>query len=163
LPLPFIPGKLASIRYTIELPDGEVDLFNLHLLSPRSGLQAVLDRKTGIDVANVPKLEAVLRLRADESRLVSDWIAQFPGPKIVVGDFNMPIESAIYRHCWSWLANAFSTAGFGFGFTKITEEQGWSYGARIDHVLYNPPWRCVRAWVGPDIGSDHLPLLVDFE
>lgn len=163
LPMPYVPGKLAAIRYTVELPGGPVDLFNLHLLSPRQGLEAVLDRKQGIDLSKVPKLQTILRLRADESRLVSDWIAQFPGPKIIAGDFNMPVESRIFRQSWSWLTNAFSKVGFGFGFTKFTEEQGWSYGARIDHVLYSPPWRSVRAWVGPDIGSDHRPLLVDFE
>jgi len=159
---PGFSSKLAAVRYTVELPDRDVQLFNLHLSSPRWGLEAVLDRQTGLDVSKAPSLEASLRQRAYESRLVSDWIAQFPGAKIVVGDFNTPVESAIYRQYWSWLKNAFSTAGFGFGFTKVTEELGMSYGARIDHVLYTPPWRCVRAWVGPDIGSDHLPLVVEF-
>jgi endonuclease/exonuclease/phosphatase (EEP) superfamily protein YafD len=163
LPMPYLPGKLAAIRYTIELPGRQVDLVNLHLMSPRRGLEAVLDRRTGIDLARVPELERNLRLRADEARLVSDWIAQFPGAKIVAGDFNTPVESTIFRRDWSWLGDAFSSAGFGFGFTKITEKEGWSYGARIDHVLYGSPWRCVRAWVGPDIGSDHLPLVADFQ
>jgi vancomycin resistance protein VanJ len=162
LPCPGVPGKLAAIRYTVELPHRDVQLFNLHLFSPRWGLEAVLDRNKGLDVSKAPSLEASLRQRANETRAVSDWIAQFPGAKIVVGDFNTPVESAIYRQYWSWLENAFSTAGFGFGFTKITETGGMSYGARIDHVLYTPPWRCVRAWVGPDIGSDHLPLVVEF-
>jgi endonuclease/exonuclease/phosphatase (EEP) superfamily protein YafD len=160
---PGIPGKLVAIRYTIELPDREVQLFNLHLFTPRPGLEAVLDRRKGIDFSKVHALEAVLRERADESRQVSDWIRGFPRPTIVVGDFNTPVESVIFRRCWSWLDDAFSTGGFGFGFTKITEEHGFSYGARIDHVLYTPPWRCLRAWVGPDVGSDHLPLVAEFE
>lgn len=163
MPCPGIPGKLAAMRYTLALPDGEVQLFNLHLFSPRRGLEAVLDRGTGMDVAKAPGLEAMVRVRAHESRLASDWIRLFPGPKIVVGDFNAPVESAIFRRYWSWLDDAFSAAGFGFGFTKITEVRGWSYGTRIDHVLYSPPWHCVRAWVGPGIGSDHLPLVAEFE
>lgn len=163
LPCPGIPGKLVAIRYTVELPDREVQLFNLHLFTPRPGLEAVLDQRKGIDFSKVPALATMLRERADESRLVSDWIRQFPRPTIVVGDFNTPVESVIFRRYWSWLDNAFSAAGFGFGFTKIAAEHGLTYGARIDHVLYTPPWRCVRAWVGPDIGSDHLPLLAEFE
>jgi vancomycin resistance protein VanJ len=79
----------------------------------------------------------------------------------VFGDFNMPLESAIFRRCWSPLADAFSTAGWGFGFTKTSEKRGWSYGARIDHVLFSPPWRCLRCWVAGDIGSDHLPLVAE--
>jgi endonuclease/exonuclease/phosphatase (EEP) superfamily protein YafD len=163
LPMPYVPGKLAAIRYEVQCGNRAVQLFNLHLLSPRRGLEAVLDANQGIDFSKIPKLERILRLRDSESRLVSDWIAQFPGAKIVVGDFNMPFDSAIYRQTWSWLSNAFSTSGFGFGFTKITEKRGWSYGARIDHVLYGPPWRSVRAWIGPDIGSDHRPLLADLD
>ena len=81
---------------------------------------------------------------------------------IVMGDFNMPVESTIYRRCWPRLADAFSTSGWGFGFTKTSEKRGWSYGARIDHVLFSPPWRCLRCWVGGEIGSDHLPLVAEF-
>ena len=35
-------------------------------------------------------------------------------------------------------------------------------GARIDHMLYTRPWRCVRSFVADEIGSDHLPLVADF-
>jgi endonuclease/exonuclease/phosphatase (EEP) superfamily protein YafD len=163
LPNPRIPNKHLVFRYTIERPDGPVQVFNLHLASPRDGLEAVLDRDKGLDTSQVPVLDAMLAERADETRLVSRWIAKFPGPKIVLGDFNTPVESTIYRRNWSWLDNAFSAAGLGFGFTKITEKEGWSYGARIDHVLYTPPWRSVRSWVDRDIGSDHLPLVAEFE
>ena len=79
-----------------------------------------------------------------------------------MGDFNMPIESTIYRRCWSGLSDAFSMAGWGFGFTKISEKLGWSYGARIDHILFCEPWQCLHCWVGGEIGSDHLPLLAEF-
>ena len=163
MPCPGVPGKLVLIRYTIELPHGEVQLFNLHLFSPREGLQAVLSGDKILDASNAPRVQAMLRARENESRLASQWIAQFPGPKIVVGDFNTPIESFIFRKYWSGFDNAFSTAGLGFGFTKITEMRGWRYGTRIDHVLSSPPWRSVRAWVGPDVGSDHLPLVAEFE
>jgi endonuclease/exonuclease/phosphatase (EEP) superfamily protein YafD len=163
LPNPRICGKQLAFRYTIARPGGTVQLFNLHLATPRDGLEAVLDREKGFDTSQLPALETMLAERADETRLVSQWIDRFPGPKIIVGDFNTPVESTIYRRSWSWLDNAFSAAGLGFGFTKITEKEGWSFGARIDHVLYTPPWVCVRSWVDRDIGSDHLPLVAEFE
>ncbi len=154
--------ELAAIRYTIELPDRQVQIFNLHLESPRSGLEAVLDRRTLLDLSQAPLLKAVIEARAVESARTSQWIAGFAGAKIVVGDFNMPVESAIYGRDWSPLTNAFSTAGWGFGFTKRTAVRGWSFGTRIDHVLWDGPWRCPRSWMSGDLGSDHLPLLADF-
>jgi len=160
------PGRpdFAAIRYTVQSPDREIQIFNLHLSTPRPGLEAVLSRKTLIDPSGAGQMEAVLRRRAAECAQTSDWIARFPGPKIVVGDFNMPSDSTLFRRCWSSsLTDAFSAVGWGFGFTKISEKGGWSYGARIDHVLFSTPWHCVRCWVGPDIGSDHLPLLAEFE
>ena len=163
VPRETVPGKLVGIRYLIKLPSRDVQFFNLHLVTPRPGLEAVLDSKRGLDLSGIPQLDAILQVRTEESWLTSAWVANFPGPKIVAGDFNMPADSGIYRDTWSFLRNAFASTGFGFGFTKLTEQKGWTYGARIDHILYSPPWQCVRAWVGPDIGSDHLPMLADFE
>jgi vancomycin resistance protein VanJ len=155
-------AELAGIRYTLELPDRKVQIFNLHLESPRTGFEAVLDSRTLIDLSQIPLLNAVIEARAVESARTSQWIARFAGAKIVVGDFNMPAESAIYDRDWSPLANAFSTAGWGFGFTKNTDVRGWNFGTRIDHVLWDGSWRCPRSWVAADVGSDHLPLLADF-
>ena len=53
------------------------------------------------------------------------------GPFLVVGDFNAPVESVIYRRYWGDLRNAFSYAGFGFGSTRLN---GW-IRVRIDHIL----------------------------
>lgn len=158
---PAVPNKPAVALFRVELPGGELQLFNLHLITPRPGLQAVLDSRRGIDLGGLPALRSILEVRDEESQSLSRWVLDHPGPKIVVGDFNTPADSLVFRRDWSGLTNAFPSAGFGFGFTKFTETQGWVYGARIDHVLFSPPWSCVRAWVGPDIGSDHRPLVVD--
>jgi vancomycin resistance protein VanJ len=32
---------------------------------------------------------------------------------------------------------------------------------RIDYVWYTDDFRATRAWVGPDAGSDHLPVLAE--
>jgi endonuclease/exonuclease/phosphatase family metal-dependent hydrolase len=154
------PADLAAMRCTVSLPGGDVQIVNLHLRSPRDGLEAVLQNDP---VAGAPKLEALIEIRAIESQAVSDWAARSSGPQIVTGDFNMPAESAIFRRDWAWLADAFATNGAGFGFTKLTTIRGFTYGTRIDHVLYSGEWRCVNAWVGRDIGSDHLPLVAEFQ
>jgi endonuclease/exonuclease/phosphatase (EEP) superfamily protein YafD len=63
----------------------------------------------------------------------------------------MPVESAIYRAHWSSFANAFSSCGFGLGWSKRTR---WS-GTRIDHVLLSDAFACTGASIFPDVGSDH--------
>jgi endonuclease/exonuclease/phosphatase (EEP) superfamily protein YafD len=81
---------------------------------------------------------------------------------IVAGDFNMPRESSIFRRDWTAWNNAFGRTGLGFGFTKISQFGPLRYGTRIDHVLYHEAWTCVGAWVGGEVGSDHLPLVAEF-
>jgi endonuclease/exonuclease/phosphatase (EEP) superfamily protein YafD len=81
--------------------------------------------------------------------------ASTPGPHVVVGDFNTPPESRIYRERWEGWTNAFSVAGFGVGGTRVSG----TIHARIDHVLVNDDWKVVAAWMGRDVGSDHRPMV----
>ena len=78
-------------------------------------------------------------------------------PAIVLGDFNTPVESRIFRRHWGDMTDAFSHVGFGFGMTKTN---GW-IRARIDHVLTGSGWHVKRVTMGKDIGSDHRPMIVD--
>jgi vancomycin resistance protein VanJ len=151
--------ELSSARFLVQLPDREVQVFNIHLKTPRAGLEAVLKERR----AAVERLDAVLDFRARESEGVSLWVNEYQGPKIVLGDFNTPGESVIFRRDWSALTDAFAARGWGFGFTKISPDLGWAYGTRIDHVLSTDEIVPLRARVGPSVGSDHLPLLVEFE
>jgi endonuclease/exonuclease/phosphatase family metal-dependent hydrolase len=156
-------GSVSGIAYTLERKGEKLRFFNLHLLSPRPGLEAVLSRRTVLDPAESGKLVEVIQVRAAESQALRDWVAAATLPTIVAGDFNMPCDSTIYRRDWSELSDAFSQSGFGFGYTKVMVKWGCQYGARIDHVLFGPDWRACRCWVGPDLGSDHLPLIADLQ
>jgi endonuclease/exonuclease/phosphatase (EEP) superfamily protein YafD len=143
-------------RFDLETPGGLLHFFNLHLETVRDGLEALLWHKSRPWRA-APAIAANLAVRARESAAASAWVRQVSGPVLIAGDFNMPTDSAIYRQCWSPFVNAFSAAGLGFGYTKFTS---W-HGIRIDHILAGPHWRCSRAWVGPDVGSDHRPVLAE--
>jgi endonuclease/exonuclease/phosphatase (EEP) superfamily protein YafD len=145
----------------LETPDGPIRICCLHLFTPRRGLAEVLDRRTVLAPSRRLTLQQVIERRRRESQEVGEWIAALPQPVLLAGDFNMPSDSLIYRNYWSAYGNAFAQAGLGFGDTKITALGPASYGLRIDHVLFGPRWQAVRAWVGPDVGSDHLPLLAD--
>jgi endonuclease/exonuclease/phosphatase (EEP) superfamily protein YafD len=158
LPHPWALTTKVVVRFQVQAPGRTVQLFDIHLRTPRAGLDAVLRRKNDAG----QKLDNVLEERDVESITTSRWIADFEGSKLVAGDFNMPVESAIFRRDWTWLNNAFSKTGLGFGYTKLTDVGRLRYGTRIDHVLYDDNWQCVRAWVGENLGSDHLPLFADF-
>ncbi|WP_437595464.1 endonuclease/exonuclease/phosphatase family protein [Sorangium sp. So ce590] len=128
-------------------------LLNLHLETPRDAIEALIHGLW----KQAAEHDRVIALRAWESELARQWVDEAPHPAVIVGDLNMPVDSAIYRRFWAGFENAFSRAGLGFGTTKRTR---W-FGIRIDHVLAGPGWTTERAWIGPDLGSDHLPILAD--
>ena len=95
------------------------------------------------------------------SQEVQRVIASQSLPLIIAGDFNMPVESTIYRRLWSVYANAFSKTGNGYGWSERASVRGIPIAVRIDHVLTGKGLTPLLCEVGPDIGSDHLPLIAD--
>ncbi len=151
-----IGGADNVIRYELESRWGPISVTNVHLNTPRSGLQ---------DAVRIRFWEAAGAIadniieRNSESLAARRWVDAGRGPTIVGGDFNLPDESAIFQGHWGDLTDAFGAAGNGFGTTKRTR----LIGVRIDHVLVGPGWRVLAAFVGPAIGSDHRPLVVDLQ
>jgi vancomycin resistance protein VanJ len=146
-------GSSDAVRYTIASPKRPIVFTNVHLETPRKGINAAMEYE------NEQALEDNTSLRELESRRARDWANKGRGPMLVAGDFNMPIESAIYRESWGDLENAFSAVGNGFGMTK---DNGW-IKARIDHVLSGPGWRPKRVRIGRFLDSDHWPVIVDLQ
>ena len=144
-------GSSDAVRYTIAAPGRSFAFTNVHLETPRKGINMAVEQE------NEQVLEDNTSLRKLESRLAREWADKARGPLLVAGDFNMPVESAIYRASWGDLTNAFSAAGNGFGLTK---HNGW-IRVRIDHVLAGDGWRVVGARLGRELVSDHVPVIVD--
>jgi endonuclease/exonuclease/phosphatase (EEP) superfamily protein YafD len=149
-------GVLAA--YDLQTPDGVVHLFNIHIATPRYALLAVVDRGW----SGSGDVEANIERRRAQSELARQWVdaAMASGGRVLVlGDLNMPPDSAIYRRYWLDFSNAFTSSGFGFGSTHFTRHTA----VRIDHVLAGPAWRFRRAWVGPFVGSAHRPVVADVQ
>lgn len=144
-------GSGIGRLYRIETPNGTVEVVVVHLETPRRGLEALRSR------GNISRMEPSILVRDLGSRRISRWVERETRNAIIAGDFNMPVESRIYRTYWSQCENAFSTVGHGFGYTRVLKR----FSVRIDHVLGCQVWQAVRAFVGPDLGSDHLPVVVD--
>jgi len=139
-------------RFEIIGPRGLLSVTSIHLATVRRGMEQVLDHPSDVPAA----LRNNIRLRSLESREARAWSARTKVPQIVVGDFNIPQESQIYRTYWSGLANALAECGSGFAYTKFTG----NWGIRIDHVLYDSSWACTSASVLSGLGGDHRPVFV---
>jgi endonuclease/exonuclease/phosphatase family metal-dependent hydrolase len=147
------PGVCA--RTEIETPLGVVRLFNVHLASPRSALQSVIGRQSG----EADEVVANSRLRQKQSIAVRSFVGESSAPTIILGDFNTPIESQIYRQVWADYTNAFSARGWGVGNTHFTRRTG----VRIDHILVSSQFVVQKCWIGPNIGSAHRPVIADLQ
>jgi endonuclease/exonuclease/phosphatase (EEP) superfamily protein YafD len=143
-------GAGYVVRFLLDGPRGPIRAANLHLETPRKGLEGLMS-------GNRRRMRNNTDIRGIESKLARDWVSAGSGPLVVLGDFNTPVESAFFRDRWGDLTDAFSVAGVGFGTTKYN---GW-IGARIDHVLANDDWHVDRATVDVQRGSDHRALIVD--
>jgi endonuclease/exonuclease/phosphatase family metal-dependent hydrolase len=147
-----IGGSGYVVRYTVQTPSGALSVTNLHLETPRKGLEVL-----SIGNFDLGRLRENTALRGIESHLARQFVNQSALPTIVLGDFNTPVESQIFQRSWGDLTDAFSHAGFGFGMTKFN---GW-IRARIDHVLAGPGVYVDHVAVDGDVDSDHRPLIVD--
>jgi vancomycin resistance protein VanJ len=84
------------------------------------------------------------------------------GPTVMAGDFNVPDQSelpAILRN--AGLADAHRQAGWGLGLTFSVNRLHLPPVVRIDYVWLTPEIEAARVEVGPDGGSDHLPVVAD--
>lgn len=123
-------------------------------------IRAVIDwkgRKVALTALHpMPPISADFTLRRD--LLLHDEaqkLAQMETPGMIVGDLNATPWSTAFR---APAALGFKTAGSPLGPTWPSVLRG-VMGIRIDHILVSKHWRVVAAEVGPDIGSDHFPVL----
>jgi len=146
-------GGRTPIRFEIRGPV-PFQVVNVHFQTVRGGLTALWGgRGEGLGGFEDNRREA-----SQESSSTRARVRALDGPFLVVGDFNLPVESAFYRDNWADLRNMFSRCGRGFGHTKFTP----LFGIRIDHVIASGHWECTDARVlSSPYGGDHAPLIVD--
>jgi vancomycin resistance protein VanJ len=88
------------------------------------------------------------------------------GARLLTGDFNETEWSYPYERLHALLGDSFREAGTGFGHTYPSHVRwsGWTVSVplvRIDYVFHSPELAALHAEVGPDGGSDHLPVVAD--
>ena len=142
-------------------PGGDILVYTVHLPTARYGLENMLDRKVGLNFNKARYLIAETQRRSHISQEARNSVETQPLPVIIVGDFNMPVESSIFRQHWGEFHNAFSCSGKGFGFTSVDIHKGIPIGIRVDHILTGNDVTPLACEIGPDVGSDHRPVIAD--
>jgi endonuclease/exonuclease/phosphatase (EEP) superfamily protein YafD len=93
-------------------------------------------------------------------------IRTVPGPRLLTGDFNETEWSRPYQLLAAELGDSFREAGSGFGHTYPSNFAWgeWRFSLplmRIDYVFHSSELMALEARVGPDGGSDHLPVVAE--
>ncbi|MHC4263197.1 MAG: endonuclease/exonuclease/phosphatase family protein [Planctomycetota bacterium] len=156
-----IDGRGVFSRYPIVEDDF------LQLEGERLHLRVTLDvdgRPMRLVVCHLA-LEAALLGRAEGSvrdlDLLVDELLDGP-PGLLVGDFNSSETSALYAGLAERLVDTFRESGSGFGFS-FPMPLRYNFVplppfVRIDHIWRTAGLESVETWIGPDGGSDHLPV-----
>ncbi|MBN2703583.1 MAG: endonuclease/exonuclease/phosphatase family protein [Pontiellaceae bacterium] len=134
-------GGVPSIIADVNFPDGTITLIGTHPLPPIGSAYSAHRNRQLKELAAVAKSQRK--------------------PVLVMGDLNTTPWSPYFRNLLRDSGLHDSTKGFGF-------QPTWSPSIRflkipIDHMLYSSGIRVWNRVVGPKVGSDHLPVVMDFE
>lgn len=150
-------------RFVLDVDGQAVAIYNMHMHLP------LLNEPRFAGLA--PGGMAQLALQYDElhrNRLIHrllDLLAQEDLPYIVAGDFNTSDNTLIYDDLAAVMRDSFRETSTGLGAT-------WPAAAgddplpgaippllRIDYVWHSPGLQALATEIGPDLGSDHLPVV----
>jgi endonuclease/exonuclease/phosphatase family metal-dependent hydrolase len=158
---PHLNKRLSGVSVVVDAPQGKFLFCAVHLPSARYGLQNIVSRDQGVDPAKAAMLKGETSGREHASRLVESLIDAASLPVIVAGDFNMPRQSRIFKAVWGRFHDAFDETASGYGWTFLDEYRGIPVPLSIDHVVTGNGATPRDFEVGPDLYSDHRPIIVD--
>jgi len=121
------------------------------------GAGAAVVRVYGVHLAK-PFLARDENQAEDVDRLIAELNEQ-AGGLVVVGDFNMTPYSAVYRRLTGSAGLHRADAGYAASWPSVLGP----LGLPIDHVMTRGDAIAAIMRIGPDLGSDHLPVSADLE
>lgn len=143
--LPGLGTERHAMRVVIDSPAGPLILYAVHPDTPRT-LEGWFQRN-----AYLERLTTAIRAEPSDAQVV------------VAGDWNLPAYSSFFRQFFASTGYRFARPGLWLPITRFaTALARYGYfGSTIDHVAVSPNVR-VTGWErGSDIGSNHLPVIVD--
>ncbi len=169
---PYQPGTVLYSK--APLTDLEIRKFDTNnAVNLTARVKAKNQQLSIVAIHPLPPLKPeFLRSRNKVFRAVSDYIQQQNDSVILVGDFNTTMWSSAYRKLAheTGLKNTrkglgtFPTwpANLSYHLTPKLNIFAKLFQIPIDQCLASPSLRVIKMHAGPDIGSDHLPIIVDF-
>jgi endonuclease/exonuclease/phosphatase family metal-dependent hydrolase len=141
----------APVRSPVYVP-GPTGPLRLLRDEPRVVLAAVVDGPAGPVTVATTHLSFVPGWNVGQLRRVVRALRALPGPRLLLGDLNMPARLAGVVSGWRSLARL---ATYPTGRPRV----------QLDHVLAESPgrWRVLSADAPESSVSDHRPLVVDVE
>ncbi len=145
-------------RCAVSAKGVEFDVFAVHLLTPRQGLNATRhERLDGID-----DWQHNVASRMFQARSLASQVAANARPVVIAGDLNAPGHSPVIAQLvGAGLRDAFSTAGVGYGYTHGHSLRPHISFARLDHVLVSTKFGVADSFVGGKEASEHRPVIAD--
>jgi endonuclease/exonuclease/phosphatase (EEP) superfamily protein YafD len=99
------------------------------------------------------------KLRNEQLSAVASFAERLEAPVILLGDLNVTPWCSEFRRFVR--ASKLRNGSAGLGLHATWPSRLWPLRIPIDHCLISADLRVARKEVGPHVGSDHLPLLVD--
>lgn len=148
-------GENPQQRLVLDVNGLQVAVYNVHLSMPLNENE-----------------NQYLLLRYDESRRNTEirellaHAALEDLPVLILGDFNMSEYSPVYDSLAAEFEDAYRVSQWGIGATwpaSASEEleAGLPRLFRLDYLWYQAGFQALDALVGPELGSDHLPLIIE--
>ncbi len=128
-----------AIAATLATPEGEVELILAHPASP-------------VDAFHVGR-------RNEQLRALGRYVGSLDRPVVVAGDLNLTMWNRSYREFATSGGLHNARAGHGAGPTWPAVHL---FGVPIDHVVATVPVKFQDFRVLKGVGSDHLPVSVEF-
>lgn len=136
----FAAAEPRAVEVNVRAGDDVVSVLGIHPISPTTAQRAAL-RNAQLDWA-------------------ADWAAATSGPAVVVGDFNASPWSAAFRSFLSTSGFHDSTRGFGLQ-PSFPMDENPLVRVQIDQLAHSGSMAVLDRRLGPRLGSDHAPLIVD--
>jgi endonuclease/exonuclease/phosphatase (EEP) superfamily protein YafD len=153
------PGaKHTCLRCRLQIGRRTVTLYDVHLITPREGLQALKQ----MEDESIEEMQKNTSARLCQAGALVDYIRKEPGLILLAGDLNAPLQSLVCRSLQDErLTDAFAAAGRGYGYTYGHFLRPHISFLRLDHIFASRHWQVLRCWTGESAGSDHRPVIAD--
>ncbi|NIT59114.1 MAG: hypothetical protein GWN00_23690, partial [Aliifodinibius sp.] len=158
-------GNQSQNRVTIDANGRIITIYNVHMPQPLGQSRLPLPHESFFARTILSYDNTV---RDEQIRLLLQRIDGEENPVIVAGDFNMSDQTIVYQDMSAVLNDAFREAATGSGRSwpvRILDEISPLIPPllRVDYIWHSRHFRTVDAFLGPKLGSDHLPLFAELE